>query len=69
VGASIAATAVGGFVSYVAAQHNPDGEFNGVNGQLSITLLFKDVFIWYFVPVFLFGLLIGLVGQRAGSKP
>lgn len=50
--ATVVATVVAGAVTRAAAEHNPQGEFNGANGELSIALLLTRVFVFYFVPAF-----------------
>lgn len=59
VAATIGAT-VASCVSYIAGQHNSQGEFSSASGDLSLLLLFKNVFIWYFLAVFSVTLLLGL---------
>ncbi|HEU0012453.1 MAG TPA: hypothetical protein VFQ45_02155 [Longimicrobium sp.] len=65
--AAVIAAAVGGCMSYVAGQHNPQGEFSNPAGELSLRLLFTKVFAWYFVPVFVGALALGLAFARGKS--
>ena len=51
--AALPAACYGGMMAYVAAQHNPQGEFDAPNGDLSTALLFHNVFLPWFLGVFL----------------
>lgn len=47
--ALVAGGMAGGAMGYVAAQHNPQGEFSKAAGQLSLPLLMPVVVAWFVV--------------------
>lgn len=58
-----AGLAVGGCMGYVAAQHNPQGEFSDAAGQISLPLPMPVIGSW-FVPVAGSILFVGLLVLR-----
>jgi hypothetical protein len=66
--AVLAGGLVAGAATYVAARHNPQGEFNGADGHLSAVLLFQNVFALWFVCIGGLVLLWGLVLWRLARK-
>jgi hypothetical protein len=61
IGASLVAATAAGGMSYIAAQHNPQGEFDSANGEISLGLLFSRIFLLYFVAVFVGALFLGFI--------
>jgi hypothetical protein len=71
IGAVLVAATAAGSMSYIAARHNPQGEFNSPSGQLSLGLLFSRIFLLYLVVVFVCFLFAGFLVKGVldeGSK-